>query len=508
MNIIELFENLNIDKDKTLHFTPEEIIRIEKQINVEKKLNPDVDVNVASNLVEALRNFPEEFQFIANDRILYNFFSKKSYYRDKFPKANIEVDENRLKSFIGRFLEEDLVLFFDKKLTENRFEEMNDLLLLKNHFPEDILYKIAKKGEGKLDFALSNLHSGNVNYSPILYVKEVYFYVFLSHFSTLELDDKVKSLLNVVVYIYNVNKTSDFASSTMISMADYNAFDDDLVDTLASNKQVVQSNINGRIETSSSSSSGFSWKTFAIVLLVLIRVAFYANRCSSDRTPSDSTYDQTYDNVEFGRDVSEKRIMDEYYTEWQGKIDSFRIFLTDYNKYKLRNVTYNDSIKTGDNPFENLYEDRKTSQSDNFIKFTNTGNYDVILLENTVAYDTIKVPNKAYYIKAKETFKLDMTDNYKRIFNFYVGKRLGSFHNENEKLYVRNHSIVEPRFTELFKNADAIIKMDYQFEEDVEITMKNGQFEANAKDRLVKAESFDEIAKDGEKIIEEVKKSN
>lgn len=506
MNVFELFENLNIDKDKTLHFTTDEIIRIEKQINVEKKLNPDVDVNVASNLVDALRNFPEEFQFIANDRTLYNFFSKKSYYRDKFPKENIKVDNERVKSFIGKFLEEDLSLFFDKKLTENRFEEMHDLLRLhKQYFPEDILFKVGKKGEGKIDFALANLHSTNKNYATILYIKEVYFYYFLSHFSTLELDEKVKSLLNVVVDIYNLDKTSDFASRAMISMADYSAFDEDLLETLEANKKVVLSNIDGRIENSSSnSSSGFSWKTFAIVLFILIRVGFFANKCSSDNDRSNSDYNRGYENTNYEPSVSEKRIIDEYYTEWHSKIDTFRTFLTDYDKDKMGNLKYNDSIKSGENPFENIYENHHTSESNNFLKFTNTTNYDVIVLENSVAYDTIKVPKQAYFIKAKQSIDVDITYNKDGIYNFYVGKKLGSFHSQDEKLYVRNHSIVEPRFTELFKNARKIMDVDYSFgDEDVTISIVNGQFVAYS-GKPVKSESFNELAKDNKKIIEEL----
>lgn len=501
MNIIELFENLNINKDKTLNFSLDEIIRIEKQINVEKKLNPDVDVNVASNLVEALRNYPKEFQFIANDRILYNFFSKKSYYRDHFPKQNIEVDKENVLSFIGKFLEEDLSLFFDRKLIENKFEDMHDLLRFKEYFPEDILFKVGKKGEAKLDFALSNLHSANVNYSKILYIKEVSFYLFLSHFSTLELDDKVKSLLNVVVDIYNVDKRSEFAGTTMISMSNYTAFDDDLAETLEGNKKVVQSNINGRTESSSNSSSGFSWKTFLIVIFVLLKVALIGNKCSSSSSDSNS---RNYDNVSF----ETLKVIDKYYTESQSKIDSFRMFLTDYDKKKVKNIEYNDSIKTGQNPFENLYKDSFVSQSDNFIKFTNTTDYDVILLENSVAYDTIKIPKQAYFIKAKQSFKLDMTSNYKRIFNFYVGRKLASFHYENEKLYVRNRSVVEPRFSELLKNASEIVKMDYEFNEDVKLTIENGQFLANSNGTQAKEKSFKELSEEREKVIEELSKRN
>lgn len=498
MNIIELFENLNINKDKTLHFTTDEIIRIEKQINVEKKLNADVDVNVAANLVEALRNYPEEFQFIANDRNLYNFFSKKSYYRDHFPKQNIEIDNERVKLFVGRFLEEDLSLFFDKKLTENRFEEMHDLLRHKAYFPEDILYKIGKKGEGKIDFALANLHSENINYSTIQYIKEPYFYCFLSHFSTLELDEKVKSLLNVAVDIYNVNKTSDFAGTAMVSMADYTAFDDDLAETLAGNKKVVLGNRSGSNDTSSSSSSsGFSWRTFFIVIFILVKVALIGSKCSNSSSSSNDNQNY-YDDVNFNQ-------IDSYFTESNAKIDTFRTFLTNYDKKKVGEIKYADTMKTGQNPFENMYKERQVVSEKSDVIFSNTTNYDVIVLENELVYDTIKVPSNAYYIKSKQAFNINAGTN--KVFNFYVGKKLGSYHQENEKLYVRNHSIVEPRFTELFKNAKDILNMDYQFDnEDVEIVIEHGQFLANRKGLGMPEKSFDEMAKDREKIIEELSK--
>lgn len=91
MNIIELFKNLNIDKSSLLHITTEEIIRIEKHVNVEKKINPDIDVNDANNLIEALRNFPSEFQFITNTRVLYNFFTKKNFLRDAFQFKTLKL---------------------------------------------------------------------------------------------------------------------------------------------------------------------------------------------------------------------------------------------------------------------------------------------------------------------------------------------------------------------------------------------------------------------------------
>jgi len=478
MNIIELFENLNIDKSSLLQITSEEIIRIEKHINVEKKINPDIDVNVANNLIEALKNYPSEFKFIVESRVLYNFFSKKIFFRDSFPLEKIAISEDRVKFFIDKYLQDDLNVFFDKKLTENKYDEMNDILEFKNYFPEEMLFRIAKRAEGKLDYVLSSLHSRNTNYFPILYITKAYFYTFLSHFVSTDIDDKVHILLNEIVDIYNVNKSSQFAEGIMISMANYHPYDEELMDTIASNKRIIQNNIEGR--QNKSEKSGFSWKTFLVIILILFKVAIFSDKCSSDSDSVQDIYNNTtYDNTAIEEEPPK---LHRYYSESQALIDTFHVFLTDYNKKIMNNLTYNDSIKTGQNPYNNLYKERLDFDATNYIKFTNNTQYDIVMFENVVAHDTINMPKQAYFIKSKQSFKLDTRYQFKRSLNFYIGKRLASFHNIEEKLYIHGNSIVEPRFTILADNASEILKKDYFFENDVIISEKNGRISIDSND--------------------------
>ena len=509
MNIIELFESLHIAKSSLLQITPEEIIRIEKHVNVEKKINPDIDVNVANNLIEALKYFPTEFQFIANIRVLYNFFSKKNFLRDAFPDQNIEVNGDKVKLFVEKYFQDDLITFFDKKIIENRYEEMNELLAYKEYFPEELLYKVGKRAEGKVDFVLSSLHAKDVNYFPLLFIKQAHFFTFLSHFVSSELDNKVNQLLNLIVDIYNVTKRSEFAEAIMISMSNYHSFDEELMDTIASNKKVVLNNISGREDKSEKSS--FSWKTFLVIIVILFKIAIVSNKCSSN--DDDTTYDNynngNYESIYDTTQVQEfKPELDRYYLESQAKIDTFKVFLTDYDKTEKNNLTYNDSIKTGQNPFTNVYKNQFVSTSYNYMMFTNKTNYDIVLMENTVAYDTINVAKQAYFIKSKQFFKLDLTSDYKRSFNFYVGKKLASFHNTKEKLYIHGNSIVEPRFTVLANGAKELLKEDYTFKGDVVIVEKNGKIVIESEGLSTKEQSFKQIQKEQEMIMEEIKKRN
>jgi len=280
MNIIELFEELKIDKNNVLLFSSEDIIRTEKQVNVEKRINPDIDVNVANNLILALKENRQELYFIVSNRILYNLFSKKNYSRNNFPAPQREYDPEKIKSFMYQFLNDDLVLFFDQNLSQNKFDYISDIFDFKAYFPEDALFQLSKKLSGKMDSILVNLSQINsVNMSAIPYAEYRSFYVLLSYFNSIEMDNKIRSLVNIASGRYNANRQSNFYTTCLIAMEGYVAYDADLRGVLVSNREVVLSNINDR-DSSSSSSSGISGKTIFFIILAALKILSLFARCS------------------------------------------------------------------------------------------------------------------------------------------------------------------------------------------------------------------------------------
>ena len=278
MNIIELFEELKIDKNNILLFSSEDIIRIEKQINVEKRINQDIDVNVANNLILALKEYRQELYFIVSNRILYNLFSKKNYSRHNFPAPQREYDSEKIQYFVNQFLNDDLVLFFDQHLSQNKFDFINDIFDFKDCFPEDALFQLNKKLNGKVDAILVNLSQNNsANMPAISYVEYRSFYVLLSYFSSIEMDNKIRSLVNIVSERYNANKQSDFYMTCISSMQGYVAYDPALTAILVGNREAVYSNSIDR--GSSDSSSGFSGKTIFFIILAVIKILSLFARC-------------------------------------------------------------------------------------------------------------------------------------------------------------------------------------------------------------------------------------
>jgi hypothetical protein len=100
----------------------------------------------------------------------------------------------------------------------------------------------------------------------------------------------------------------------------------------------------------------------------------------------------------------------------------------------------------------------------------------MVLLENTVLYDTIKVPRSAHYIKAGDNLEINFKSDYtKTIFNVYIGKKWATFQTNSKHLFIRNHSIVEYRFSELVPAAREILRTDYGFLNDAIISYSKGE---------------------------------
>lgn len=145
MNIIQLFDLLKIEKNHVAMFSDFDIMRIEEELNIERKINAEIDVNVANNLIPILKTEKKLLLFILNSRSLYNLFANKDLPKSNFELNQNTVDENQIKSFIGNYLSDDLTLFFDVKIDNNNFGDVADLLAIKKYFPKDIILKLEKK---------------------------------------------------------------------------------------------------------------------------------------------------------------------------------------------------------------------------------------------------------------------------------------------------------------------------------------------------------------------------
>ncbi|MEN2403030.1 hypothetical protein GKZ90_0024805 [Flavobacterium sp. MC2016-06] len=284
MNIIELFENAGIYSADLKEFNFEDIEKIKRQFENEKFNHQNLERNYAEDLILAINKFPNELLFIVNNRVLYNFFAKKDYSRNRFSSNNaLSVSLENVKEFIDRLLSEEINTFINQKMADNSFENIEYLLIAKEYLPQKSLDILSQKVTEKLDFVSErikdNLLIVDNDIVSIYFIKFSPFYTLLSQFRSAEIDAKIK-LFNQKISSPHLRPEmkSVFASSIIIAMGNYDAIDPELNNTLKSNREEVA---NVMIEKEPSrSDSGMSLWAIIGIFLVVFRLIFLLVRCS------------------------------------------------------------------------------------------------------------------------------------------------------------------------------------------------------------------------------------
>ena len=280
MNIIELFEAAGIYQENATEFALEDTLKVSKYMDLQKIQNPNIDATVAASLTEALQDYPNELWFIAYNRILYNFFAKTNHSRRRFSSDRVlSVTPQAIQAFIEKFLLDELDSYFEQKVTQSKFEEIDDFLVVKEYLPQKSLEKLEIKLSEKFDFVLHTLEQNpTINEAiSINFIKYRSFYDLLSHFKSTEVDEKIKVLLSKFSTFSNFGTQTEYNNAMQLAMANYKTGDHDLANLLKMNKEDA---ITRTQKTSSSSSSALTTGGTIALVIIVIRLILLMVRCS------------------------------------------------------------------------------------------------------------------------------------------------------------------------------------------------------------------------------------
>lgn len=274
MNIIGLLENAGIYQENRNSFSIEDTEKVRRHFQIERSQNPNLDPALADNLISAINEFPKELLFITNNRILYNFFARRNYSRNRFnTDYSLSVNEENIKTFIDKFLSKDLDAFFDQNIDQNRFDVIDDLLNAKEYLPQNSLDNLSQKLSAKLDFVVNKLDENpslSAGAENIEFIKYRSFYALLSYFRSEENDKKIRAIYSKISgSIVNAAVRNEFLEPMVNSMVNYKPIDYELSNTIRSHKDRIDA-AKEREYSSSSSSGGMStWSVIVIIIVVL-----------------------------------------------------------------------------------------------------------------------------------------------------------------------------------------------------------------------------------------------
>lgn len=479
MNLLAFFETLEIGRESLSQLDENGLIRIEKQVHLQRKLNPDIDMNLANAMVSALRNDGRAFRFILENRRLFNFFTGKIYPPSHFNPQNAEADVEEVSAFIDKYLRDDLLLAIDRLLVANQYEDLDEILTEHEYFPEDVQFAISRKLQTKIDFGAGRMVQKK--YDAIQFLKFRTFYNCISHFSSVDTDKKINMLLDITADHYNAKKNTSFARSVMIAMSHYKTQDDELERVLISNHAIMTS--------SGTSGSGFSmnWRIVAFVVFFLVKIMVIGSKCSND---SDPVYEiNGHLNEQFQHQIVDIK------SQMATKNESFRDYLTAFDSSSVSNLKMMDTLKTGQRPFKSGLLIMSESNREEKVQIKNETPYDLVLVEYLN-----EIMGKSCFIKSGQSAQVAAsTPDSGLEFRMYFGTEPSKFNTKSDVNLSGVDSLSEMRFRQLAPNAPVVFEKKFSIEKDITIKAENDRFMLVG-EGVKCSDCFPSVSESGERI--------
>jgi hypothetical protein len=434
----------------TLKITPEElinqdIIRTEKILKVESKINPNLDINYLSVFLDVIKNNKNELLFLINETLIFEILLDKKI--KLYNVTKLKIDDSNFKTFVENYLKDDLLNYCEKSFKDETYDNLTILGNYQSILPDEIIDFIERKTINRLNYILENLKKG---YFGSTSIKKSKFIEFASKLDAPEIKAK-KSEIEILVN-KEIHKTATtpglfFFFKTIFKGLHYLSITPNSIEEKEEKKYALNEMF-------------FIFKILGGIIVILLIAFYFGNVKNNER--------------------KEK-------IEKENKLKFSKTILghvSNYTPEDVVNFTPLDTFSTGTNILNlNEESDSRFKSPSKKFKITNNSNFDAIL----ISYDIMNNKfNSSFYIKKKDTLTVETY-----FFYLCLGNELGKFTVKEKNGNFRKNV---PRFKKLYKYSTNTIDDIFTAGNDLEI---------NTKDEVVYIESkkpFTIDSKSGTKI--------
>ncbi|PWS27912.1 hypothetical protein DHW03_10100 [Pedobacter yonginense] len=275
LNLLDLaqkqFPNLNFDLD-------DDIIKIEKILKAEAKLNPQVKINDIENLITFLRNYRGRFIPILKNKNISTIVTGKEATINfaRFDPENIPAET--LHDFEEAF-SSNILEYLRQCIRNNKWNSLRSIFMnytfLVGDATRDEIYQILKlKNQAIISAIYNNQFVDYVKNNS--YCADIQYYSMLSTIDQHFFDDDILAINNIICEKQKTtvhNKV--FLGKILYAASYFNAYTESLKETLENNQQIALQWVYPN-ETISNSSSTSSTTMTAIVISIIVVVIIIA----------------------------------------------------------------------------------------------------------------------------------------------------------------------------------------------------------------------------------------
>ncbi|PTX61678.1 hypothetical protein C8N46_104322 [Kordia periserrulae] len=413
----ELFPDLDLQNASS-----KDIIRVEKLLKVEQKLNPDFKATSIQVFLDSLKQEPDGVRFLFKNENLMHLLTRSFSKMKKEVTVNMEgFERDTIYKFMSEFLKEDVnesvYYYFNKEI----YEPVTNLLEYREILPDETLELIRKRTEGKIDFLLNTA-------DKLIHKSSPYKDSFFTLTEKLD-DDEVTEKVDLFRYLltkYSLGVIQDRGIVVFFKTISKGLY------WLGNTPKNIEEKIERKLVLKD------FWLMIGILSVIFV-LCLSAIIYSSYNKAEEQKQRENKAKVEFTK--------------------SLKGFLTEFDPTKATNIQYVDTLlKSGDNPFPK--EALKVTNGREHLlqtnQFSNQTEYDIIILSYDDFVDSFEITPYRFLVKANDTVS---AKNF-RVHHLYVGKKLACF-NSDEKYIPPRYSKrkMAPRFLEPYKNSKEIISL-------------------------------------------------
>ena len=321
MKYISFIDQLGIDIDQLAHIDSSGIIKLQKQLKAKAMLGDANNLGEVANLIEKLKDettrqhhvFVEKHvwlkQLISGD---FNSIKQNDITVDSSLIDNLDD----LKYFLAPFLKENLKVFLSESLSKGKYVLILKVLIQNQLFSEENNQLVINFFKARLNYATVYLRENRLKGKefPIAFITNKVFINCLNEYPNCFNND-IQELNSEVIDVYNAkrknidNKEFRFAAKAMVAFSVLDTSNVFLEETLKSNAQIAREYTYPSRSSGKTGSGYGAWTVFVIIMIVL-RIVFWASKSSSSSTPNFSTFPSSNNGISWMSDLGKNNIIE------------------------------------------------------------------------------------------------------------------------------------------------------------------------------------------------------
>ncbi|MCR8559680.1 hypothetical protein KXD93_18635 [Mucilaginibacter sp. BJC16-A38] len=454
MQILRALESIGLTREHLTGINNDEIIRIEKKLTAESRLNEELTKNDVSRIIKLLKDYPDVLHWLCQYQCLYGILVGVDAEEIDTVRRHPAAEAERIRQVIAAYFYDDVLTYINLNFSGNapNWNNLRVLLHYKALLPINILNVVFQRLQNKIDFGLNELkkHTGQSEFNNnCRFLADKVFFMLLSD---VDLKYFERYVYATATYLKQNRKNfkAQLLQDMVIAMRYFNADDlklDYFLRTITGNAVYY------------STRSRSPWAPYVGVLFFLISLLrFCANVGNSsyvnnNRDVSYNSQSQLYQKI-----AEEPNPMDSAKSK-MGRFVEARYFSLNYPLNSWREPIVKPAKYA--NPFTNdvfQFNNIGTRHNLNSLNiFNNTYNecvviayyretYDIYVRKYTSVEDGYPPFMYAIYVPPGDSIKIDFKMSLLR---FYMGRSLRGFNTYRNKSYPDSSDVKFAKFTPL-----------------------------------------------------------